>query len=138
MQFSSIAFTTTVSTLVVHSSTIMMFLPRSFAFRSVHPVVGRNPLFFGNTSYSNKMGSSSSSSSVLSSSSSVLFSTTSSTTKANENVDVVVSDAEAVPDAYEKVSMDEIVSLCKRRGFIFPSSEIYNGMAGFYDYGPLG
>eukprot|EP00542_Grammatophora_oceanica_P019366 CAMPEP_0194031802 /NCGR_PEP_ID=MMETSP0009_2-20130614/4880_1 /TAXON_ID=210454 /ORGANISM="Grammatophora oceanica, Strain CCMP 410" /LENGTH=580 /DNA_ID=CAMNT_0038672039 /DNA_START=106 /DNA_END=1848 /DNA_ORIENTATION=+ len=40
--------------------------------------------------------------------------------------------------AYENVSMDEIVSLCKRRGFIFPSSEIYNGYAGFYDYGPLG
>jgi len=41
-------------------------------------------------------------------------------------------------DAYETVKMDEIVSLCKRRGIIFPSSEIYNGMAGFYDYGPLG
>lgn len=41
-------------------------------------------------------------------------------------------------NAYEKVTMDEIVSLCKRRGFIFPSSEIYNGFAGFYDYGPLG
>merc|ERR1719354_739094 len=40
--------------------------------------------------------------------------------------------------AYEKLTMDEITSLCKRRGFIFPSSEIYNGMAGFYDYGPLG
>jgi len=41
-------------------------------------------------------------------------------------------------DAYSKVSMDDIVSLCKRRGFIFASSDIYNGMAGFYDYGPLG
>ena len=37
-----------------------------------------------------------------------------------------------------KYHMDEIVSLCKRRGIIFPSSEIYNGYAGFYDYGPLG
>mmetsp|Transcript_28593 Transcript_28593/g.66520 ORF Transcript_28593/g.66520 Transcript_28593/m.66520 type:complete len:559 (-) Transcript_28593:112-1788(-) len=37
-----------------------------------------------------------------------------------------------------KYSMDEIVSLCKRRGIIFPSSEIYNGYAGFFDYGPLG
>lgn len=35
-------------------------------------------------------------------------------------------------------SMDDVVSLCKRRGIIFPSSEIYNGYAGFYDYGPLG
>jgi hypothetical protein len=37
-----------------------------------------------------------------------------------------------------KFSMDDVVSLCKRRGIIFPSSEIYNGYAGFYDYGPLG
>ncbi len=34
--------------------------------------------------------------------------------------------------------MDKIVSLCKRRGFIYPSFEIYGGLAGFYDYGPLG
>jgi len=35
-------------------------------------------------------------------------------------------------------SMDELVSLCKRRGFIFQSSEIYGGLQGMYDYGPLG
>jgi glycyl-tRNA synthetase len=35
-------------------------------------------------------------------------------------------------------SMDKIVSLCKRRGFIFPGSEIYGGMANSWDYGPLG
>ena len=35
-------------------------------------------------------------------------------------------------------SMEQIVSLCKRRGFIFQSSEIYGGMQGAYDYGPLG
>lgn len=34
--------------------------------------------------------------------------------------------------------MQKIVSLAKRRGFIFPSSEIYGGIGGFYDYGPLG
>jgi glycyl-tRNA synthetase len=34
--------------------------------------------------------------------------------------------------------MTKIVSLCKRRGFIFPGSEIYGGIQGFYDYGPLG
>jgi len=34
--------------------------------------------------------------------------------------------------------MDDIVSLCKRRGFIFPASEIYGGIANTYDYGPLG
>lgn len=36
------------------------------------------------------------------------------------------------------VSMEEIVSLCKRRGFVYPGSEIYGGMAGMYDFGPLG
>ena len=34
--------------------------------------------------------------------------------------------------------MDALVSLCKRRGFIFPSSDIYGGLNGFFDYGPLG
>ncbi|MFH1459205.1 MAG: glycine--tRNA ligase [Candidatus Omnitrophota bacterium] len=34
--------------------------------------------------------------------------------------------------------MDKIVSLCKRRGFIFPSSEIYGGLNSTWDYGPLG
>jgi glycyl-tRNA synthetase len=34
--------------------------------------------------------------------------------------------------------MDDLVSLCTRRGFIFPSSEIYGGINGFWDYGPLG
>ena len=34
--------------------------------------------------------------------------------------------------------MDELVALCKRRGFIFQSSEIYGGLQGMYDFGPLG
>ncbi|MEK7606782.1 MAG: glycine--tRNA ligase [Patescibacteria group bacterium] len=34
--------------------------------------------------------------------------------------------------------MEKIVSLCKRRGFIFPGSEIYGGLGGTWDYGPLG
>lgn len=34
--------------------------------------------------------------------------------------------------------MDKIVSLCKRRGFVFPSSEIYGGFAAVYDFGPYG
>ncbi|MBI4669884.1 MAG: glycine--tRNA ligase [Elusimicrobia bacterium] len=37
-----------------------------------------------------------------------------------------------------KLSLEEIVSFCKRRGFIFQSSEIYGGLQGVYDYGPLG
>ena len=35
-------------------------------------------------------------------------------------------------------SLDKIISLCKRRGFIFQSSEIYGGFGAVYDYGPLG
>lgn len=34
--------------------------------------------------------------------------------------------------------LEDVVALCKRRGFIYPSSEIYSGIAGFWDYGPLG
>ena len=37
-----------------------------------------------------------------------------------------------------KVSMEKLVSLCQRRGFIFPSSEIYGGLSSCWDYGPLG
>ena len=37
-----------------------------------------------------------------------------------------------------KTSLEDIVSLAKRRGFIYPSSEIYGGLSGVYDYGPLG
>jgi glycyl-tRNA synthetase len=36
------------------------------------------------------------------------------------------------------MNMDDLVSLCRRRGFIFQSSEIYGGINGFWDYGPLG
>src|SRR3979409_1223187 len=34
--------------------------------------------------------------------------------------------------------MEQVVNLCKRRGFIFPSAEIYGGFRSTYDYGPLG
>jgi glycyl-tRNA synthetase len=40
--------------------------------------------------------------------------------------------------ASPEVSMETLVALCKRRGFIFQSSEIYGGINGFFDYGPLG
>lgn len=36
------------------------------------------------------------------------------------------------------VDSQEVLSLCKRRGFLFPSYEVYGGVAGMYDYGPLG
>lgn len=41
-------------------------------------------------------------------------------------------------DTKTEVKLEDIVSLCKRRGFIYPGSEIYGGLAGTYDYGPLG
>ncbi len=34
--------------------------------------------------------------------------------------------------------LDQIVNLCKRRGFVYPSAEIYGGFRSSYDYGPLG
>lgn len=37
-----------------------------------------------------------------------------------------------------ETTLDDIVSLCKRRGFVYQGSEIYGGMAGLYDYGPYG
>ena len=43
-----------------------------------------------------------------------------------------------MPEEYMKVTMEKIVSLCKRRGFVFQSSEIYGGLGSCWDYGPLG
>src|SRR5688572_31589990 len=42
------------------------------------------------------------------------------------------------PEASAANVMEKIVSLCKRRGFVYPASEIYGGINGFWDYGPLG
>ena len=39
---------------------------------------------------------------------------------------------------FDSQRMEKIVSLCKRRGFIFQASEIYGGLNGVWDYGPLG
>ena len=39
------------------------------------------------------------------------------------------------PDTAADPALDEVVALCKRRGFIFPSSEIYGGVGSTYDYG---
>ena len=38
----------------------------------------------------------------------------------------------------QSIEMEKIVSLCKRRGFVFPSSEIYGGLSSCWDYGPVG
>jgi len=52
--------------------------------------------------------------------------------KADEKAAAAAFDPAAGP------TMDEVVNVCKRRGIIFQSSEIYGGFAGFFDYGPLG
>ncbi|MDO8664104.1 MAG: glycine--tRNA ligase [Candidatus Liptonbacteria bacterium] len=44
----------------------------------------------------------------------------------------------AIKEAHSEDLMEKIVSLCKRRGFIYPSFDIYGGLAGFFDYGPYG
>ena len=36
------------------------------------------------------------------------------------------------------ISIDDIAAFCRRRGFVYPSSEIYGGLAGIFDYGPVG
>jgi len=46
--------------------------------------------------------------------------------------------ADPAPRAAADVRMEDVVSLCARRGFVFQSSEIYGGINGFWDYGPLG
>ena len=48
-----------------------------------------------------------------------------------------MNDSQAAPED-EVDLMKEIISLCKQRGFIFQSSEIYGGLKSCYDYGPLG
>src|SRR5712692_7071481 len=46
--------------------------------------------------------------------------------------------ADAVTERANAVTMEKLVNLCKRRGLIFPSSDIYGGLASTFDYGPLG
>lgn len=52
--------------------------------------------------------------------------------------DEIVNQSEGNEVRPANVTMDTIVSLCKRRGFVFPSAEIYGGFGSTYDYGPLG
>ena len=52
--------------------------------------------------------------------------------------EVADSSKELMAEPKENPLMEKIVSLCKRRGFIFQSSEIYGGINGFWDFGPLG
>jgi glycyl-tRNA synthetase len=45
---------------------------------------------------------------------------------------------EEKPIEKKQLTIDEIANFCKRKGFIYPSAEIYGGLAGFWDYGPIG
>ena len=47
-------------------------------------------------------------------------------------------DKTGMPDVDRAVTMEKIIALCKNRGYIFPGSEIYGGLANTWDYGPLG
>jgi len=49
-----------------------------------------------------------------------------------------MTDTAAAQQGKTPISMDTLVAFCKRKGFIFQSSEIYGGMNGFFDFGPLG
>ena len=49
-----------------------------------------------------------------------------------------MAESEKAAETIQPLTMDMLVSLCKRRGFIFPSSEIYGGLASAWDYGPMG
>jgi len=57
-----------------------------------------------------------------------------------QEVAEVAADAEApaAPEVDAGPTMEEVINVCKRRGIIFQSSEVYGGYAGFFDYGPLG
>ena len=48
------------------------------------------------------------------------------------------NDSGSDPTAHDVVTMEKIVALCKRRGFVFPSSEIYGGVGSTYDFGHYG
>ncbi|MFZ1970581.1 MAG: glycine--tRNA ligase [Candidatus Nanoarchaeia archaeon] len=43
-----------------------------------------------------------------------------------------------IDEPKNKISMEELAAFCKRKGFVYPSGEIYGGLAGFWDFGPLG
>ena len=47
-------------------------------------------------------------------------------------------DKTGMPDVERTVTMEKIIALCKNRGYIFPGSEIYGGLANTWDFGPLG
>ena len=64
---------------------------------------------------------------------SLLHASSSSTDKSNISKSKKVKEDSVLPFA-----MTDLVELCKRRGFIFQSSEIYSPLPGFFDYGPLG
>ena len=57
--------------------------------------------------------------------------------KRGEDKDNIMESGESVAE-HKKISVEELAVFCKRKGFIFRSSDIYGGFAGFWDFGPLG
>jgi glycyl-tRNA synthetase len=53
-------------------------------------------------------------------------------------MEVWLSAESAVPATKRAVTMEKLVNLCKRRGIVFPTSDIYGGLGSTFDYGPLG
>ena len=52
--------------------------------------------------------------------------------------EIMKKEMESTESKKKLITIEEIASFCKRKGFVFPSSEIYGGLAGFWDFGPLG
>src|SRR4030042_5739587 len=56
---------------------------------------------------------------------------------AENNIKMEKEIVENIPEKNE-ISIEDIAGFCKKKGFVFPSSEIYGGFSGFWDFGPLG
>ena len=58
--------------------------------------------------------------------------------KQEDKIDKTVKTEEKIEEEKVKITIDELANFCKQKGIIFRSSDIYGGLAGFWDYGPLG
>ncbi|MFH1064813.1 MAG: glycine--tRNA ligase [Candidatus Woesearchaeota archaeon] len=63
---------------------------------------------------------------------------TENTENSSDKTDKGSDSTEKNSDAVASMNIDDMAVFCKRKGFVYPSSEIYGGMAGFFDYGPYG
>ena len=54
------------------------------------------------------------------------------------NKELIENESEKIVDLNTKISIEELASFCKSKGFVFRSSDLYGGFSGFWDFGPLG